>query len=390
MVRARGVGREAALRSLDQRLARRLGTGAVGVTPDMTVEQLAAHWMRHRSGEAQLPAAGQPRGGQGGPVSPQTLAGYQSAITRIVVPQLGGLRVDEAKPGLLDEALRSVAESGRSTGLAHTVLKQMFALAVRHDALTAKPVREVTRPRRRRLPVARLTVGQANDLLEITRAHTAGHAVDAKGRRVGGRRRSAVVQNMAVFLLATGCRIGEALALRWRDLDLKNDPPTVHIAATLVEPRKQTATTHRHGKSISHGRVFVNQLHRQPITKGGGQRTLARPDAAVEMLTDRRRRRESRRLDAPVFASATGGWPSPANQRTKLRTMLVGTEHEGVTPHVLRRTVGTLIAHGTGLDVAREILGHVDTSVTSRHHVAARDIAPDVRHLLDQIFTPAR
>ncbi|MDE0775440.1 MAG: tyrosine-type recombinase/integrase [Nocardioides sp.] len=390
-VRARGGTPAAAESALERRLDARTGRGgsaAVGVTPEMTLADLAALWIEHRVSEAAAPVAGQPRGAQGGPVSPQTLAGYQAAITQVIVPLLCGLRVEEAPVGILDETLRAFAASGRATGMVHTVLKQMFALAVRHDALTSNPMREVTRPRRPRSPVRRLTVDQARALVRYADSYTDGHAVDEFGRRTGGRRRSPVLHDMIVFLLATGCRIGEGLAITWRDLDLTSDPPTVTIGATLVEPRKQATPTGRGSdpESAPARRVFVERLHRQPITKGGGERTLALPDAAVMMLNRRRRTRATRALDAPVFTSATGGWLSPANQRTKLRTMLNGTELQGLSPHVLRRTVGTHLAHEAGIETAREVLGHADTSVTWRHYVAARTIAPDVRDLLDQFF----
>ncbi|MCP3423851.1 hypothetical protein [Nocardioides pinisoli] len=35
------------------------------------------------------------------------------------------------------------------------------------------------------------------------------------------------------LLLATGCRIGEVLALRWTDIDLSATPPTVSISGTI-------------------------------------------------------------------------------------------------------------------------------------------------------------
>jgi integrase len=51
-----------------------------------------------------------------------------------------------------------------------------------------------------------------------------------------------------------------------------------------------------------------------------------------------------------------------------------------VSPHTLRRTVGTRIAHEVGLDATREQLGHSDPSVTFQAYVAAGPMAPDLRH----------
>ena len=51
-----------------------------------------------------------------------------------------------------------------------------------------------------------------------------------------------------------------------------------------------------------------------------------------------------------------------------------------------RHPVGTLVAHSAGLDAARDVLGHRDPSVTSRHYVADTGRVVDVCHTLDPIF----
>ncbi len=60
------------------------------------------------------------------------------------------------------------------------------------------------------------------------------------------------LHDVVLVLLGTGMRIGEALALEWADLNVDADIPYVHVAATLVEPRRDAAT----------GQVFVAGLHR--------------------------------------------------------------------------------------------------------------------------------
>ena len=87
-----------------------------------------------------------------------------------------------------------------------------------------------------------------------------------------------------------------------------------------------------------------------------------------------------------MFASPSQTWLWPNNLRTRLRAALTGTVLEGVTPHTLRRTVGTLLAHEAGLDAVREQLGHSDPSLTWRSYVAARPVAPDLRKTLDAFF----
>ena len=340
----------------------------------MTVQELGEYWMRRRFEEVRAPSTMEPRCDDVGAVSPQTLAGYQTALSRIINPRLGGLRLTEARTGVVDEALARVDLSGRTTRVARSVLVQMFAMAVRHDALTTNPMREVRRAPRRRRAVHALSVEQARHLLQLTRSHHIGAARDDRGRLLGGARRTPDLHDLVLVLLGTGMRIGEALALKWADLDLHADIPYVRVAATLVEPRRDAAT----------GQVFVAGLHRQPMTKTGAVRTIALPSAAVQTLNQRRARRQHERQ--PVFAHAGGGWLWPNNMRTKLRGVVAGTPLVGTSPHTLRRTVGTLVAHSEGLDAARDVLGHRDPSVTARHYIADTGRVVDVRGPLGPVF----
>ena len=44
------------------------------------------------------------------------------------------------------------------------------------------------------------------------------------------------------LMLATGCRIGEILALRWIDLDLDGDLPILTVSGTITDPKTVPAT----------------------------------------------------------------------------------------------------------------------------------------------------
>ena len=376
LVKARRRRRDEAELALQERLAQRRPLGFRGAEPNMTVQELGEYWMRRRREEARAPSTGDRCVEDDGLVSLQTLAGYQAALSRIINPRLGGLRLIEARTGVVDEALTRVDLSGRTTRVARSVLAQMFAMAVRHDALTANPMREVRRAPRRRRAVQALTVEQARALLRLTASHQNGVARDERGLLMGGTRRTPDLHDVVLVLLGTGMRIGEALALEWADLDLDADIPHVRVAATMVEPRRDAAT----------GQVFVAGLHRQPMTKTGANRAIALPAAAVEMLNLRRAGMVGEHDRQPVFAHSGGGWLWPNNVRTKLRGVVADTPLVGVSPHTLRRTVGTLVAHGAGLDAARDVLGHRDPSVTARHYIADTGRVIDVRSTLDPLF----
>jgi integrase len=191
-----------------------------------------------------------------------------------------------------------------------------------------------------------------------------------------GAPRTPDLHDVVLVLLGTGMRVGEALALERADLDLYADIPCVRVDATLVEPRRDAAS----------GEVFVVGLHRQPMTKTGAARTIALPCAAIEMSNGRSAGLMRQHDREPVLAHVGGARLWPNHVRTKLRGVVAGTSLAGLSPHTLRRTVGTLVAHSAGLDAARDALGHRDPSVTARHYVVDTGRVTDVRGTLDPIF----
>lgn len=272
----------------------------------------------------------------------------------------------------------------------------MIGLAVAHGALAANPMRDASQTAREpKTEVDYLTVPHALHL----RSRVRREAMRVDGRRMP----NPDLQEFVDLLLGTGMREGEGLAIRPIDLTgLPTDPnhpgaercadtgevigeaveqtlPVLHVCGTLVEPRKG----------------YVERLHRQDMTKTREDRRLILPDHVATMLVQRMRRQPPATPQSPIFATRTGNWISPANMRTRLRLAIdravqngepADKELGGTTLHTLRRTVGTLLAHEVSLDAARDQLGHRDPSITYRHYVGKRPLAPDLRSTLDQFF----
>ena len=346
----------AALRALQRKLtAWRPETSANGVKPAMTVDELSEYWLKHRR------TSGSSRSSR--PLRPQSLAGYAKELERVVSPALGAARIDELSVGLLDSIVAELESAGVSTRIARSVLSQMLELAVRHGALAANPMASVAKPYREPPEVEALSIEDVRRLRRLTRPETQ--------HRSGKRGPNRDLGDFIDLALATGARIGEVLALRWQDLDLDSTTPTATICGTVVEPRKG----------------YVDRLHRQDATKSGSTRSLILGDAAVAVLRERRTASRYTSANDPVFASGRGRWLWPNNIRTRLRAAIEGTELAGTTPHTLRRTVATRIAHEAGLDAAIAQLGHSHPSLAFQIYVAPRDVAPDVRHVLDDLLS---
>ena len=143
------------------------------------------------------------------------------------------------------------------------------------------------------------------------------------------------------MLLATGLRVGEALAVTWDAVDLSAG--TVEVRGTVIRVKGQ-------------GLVIKSA----PKTRAGF-RTLMLPSWAVEM----RRLRPPGRPDQTVFCSVLCGLSDRDNAIGDLRNALNAAGFEWVTSHTFRRTVATLMDQsGLSARAAADQLGHSHPSLT--------------------------
>jgi integrase len=140
--------------------------------------------------------------------SPVTLATYRFAVGKLA-KFIGGVRVGEASPALIDAALRSMRSAHGPTMArqAKTILRGALQLAVMANVLGSNPVRDVQPLRSRTQPkgAVGLTAEQLRDLLQKVQASKFCQDHDL------------VVP--ITLLIATGLRRSELLGLRWSDYD---------------------------------------------------------------------------------------------------------------------------------------------------------------------------
>jgi len=182
-------------------------------------------------------------------------------------------------------------------------------LAVRYGATSVNPVREVDAIESQPKNPPRALSGEEVTLL---RKHLAAdhYAVQAD------------LPDLVAFMLGTGVRIGEALAVLWSQVDL--EAGTVEITHTIA-------------------RVKGEGLLRKTTKSRAGRRLLHLPDWATAVV--RTRHAAGIRLDNPVFADTLGSFRDPSNTRRSLRTALspIGNTARrdlGVSLRTLRRETG--------------------------------------------------
>ena len=168
------------------------------------------------------------------------------------------------------------------------------------------------------------------------------------------------------LMLATGCRIGEILALRWSDLDLDVDLPILTVSGTI-----KTET----GKGT----------YRKATPKtDASRRTVVLPRFAADLLRVRREFATPNENDA-VFATRNGTWHQVVNIERRWRQIRKDTGYQWVTPHTFRKTVATLISEAATSELASRQLGHSSSQVTRDHYIAKPPVSADVSELLERL-----
>jgi integrase len=155
-------------------------------------------------------------------------------------------------------------------------------------------------------------------------------------------------------LARTWMRIGEALALRWSDLDLGEG--VVHIQRTV-----QVQASGERG------------IGGTPKTRASF-RSLALDTELVRMLRhhqDRARLAGEFSADAFVFARWDGRFASPDRVRYHMRKICVAAELPDVGPHMLRHAGASIAARSRTMrdKVISERLGHTSVAFTMAQYV---------------------
>ena len=330
-VEASGTSSTAATQNLRRRLQNRSQEGRGGEVTGLTrFSVLSETWVEKLDA---LVASGRR--------SPATVETYRRQLKNHVLPALGEVRLAEVTTPMVDKVIGAIrADISPATAKScRSVISGVLSLAVRYGAITHNPVREADRIESppKRAPRA-LTPEERVSLLSQLVA-------DPKARERD-------LPDLVFFMLATGVRIGEALATIWSEVDL--EAGTVQITSTLVRLRGEG-------------------LLRKSTKTSAGERTLALPLSAVAVL--RRRFMTGARLDQPLFPDTRGGFRDPANTRRELREARGTSGLEWVTSHTFRKTAATILDEAAlSARLVADQLGHSRPSMTQDVYLARRAV----------------
>lgn len=288
---------------------------------------------------------------------------YERNMLTLVAPAFAELTLREIGVARCDYFIKQLARQSYSRARqARVVLRLALSLAVRHEIIPRNPIDHISRLRRpARTP-------DAFEDSEVSLIRDAIQVWEERPIKTGPRPDGQLGQIVEV-LLGTSVRIGEVLAIRLRDLDLRGAYPTVRICGTIISRKGEPTHRQNHPKTSR------------------SVRRIVLPQFAVKAIRERMRRRLSIDPDALLFCNRNGDPLTTNNVRRQLRSIMDQAGLEGVTPHRFRRTGATTIYEAGGLDLAAGLLGHTDPRITQQHYIVRDDLVdPATAAMLEQRF----
>lgn len=277
---------------------------------------------------------------------PKTYDNYTSIVRRHLVRLLGHHRLDRLQPEHVEAAWAQLSTEGLAPAtvlLNHRILSRALTVAMQRGRVARNVATLVDPPSVRRPEIVPLTEAEVRKVLQ------AAHEID------NGARWSVA--------LALGLRQGEALGLRWQDVDLDLGTLTVRHA---LQRRK------------GEGLVLVEPK------SAAGRRTLALPAPLVDALRAHRAWQVQQRLAAAnvwqdgdfLFAQANGRPFDAGQDWDAWKRLLAAAGVRDARLHDARHTAATLLLQqGVAARVAMQLLGHSQLSMTMHYTHVVPELA---------------
>ncbi|MGW2525284.1 tyrosine-type recombinase/integrase [Streptomyces sp. NPDC001617] len=314
-------------------------------------------------------------------VNENTMVGYGVAVRKHLIPALGAHRLDKLRPEHIERFYGTMQAAGRKAGTIHQIhrtFRTALNEAVRRGHLGRNPVQLAKAPRLREEEVEPYTVEEVQRLL----------------RAADDRRNSA---RWAVAL-ALGLRQGEALGLKWADVDLER--------GVLMVRRSRRRPQYAHGCGDTCGRKAGYCPQRQRTnpetadTKSrAGRRAVGLPAQLVDLLKVHRVKQEAERAAAGddwseegwLFATPTGRGTSPRTDYDDWKELLDHAKVRDGRLHDARHTAATvLLILGVSERAVMGLMGWSTTAMAARYQHMVDSVRNDVARQVDGlIWQPA-
>lgn len=351
-LKARGASEAETLRDIQLQADAVWNGMFVRVDGQLTIAQLSSMWLRENADRVAL-----------GALNESSLEVYERTVSTIIVPAIGAVPASAMTVRACNQFIVSMAKISPSRGRkARSALTGILAVGVECGVLPSNPVRDT-----RRVPAAgtkyfTITDVQFAGIIGLVRQWRGANP----DRRGGARPNKQLLEDILVVSLATGIRPNEVLALRRSRIDVTGSDVQVTVDAT----GKRTASS---GLIIQEHAKHRRQHRTLTVPAFGGAVLRRRINAASTDGTD-------------LIFTTRNGTQLPLEHVRRLlrgfrRDSAAGLRALGVNPadlelRALRKVTATVVKDVLGLELAAELLGHSNTSTTSKYYAGPRKTVP--------------
>lgn len=274
-----------------------------------------------------------------------TLTNYRHVFRR-ATPFLGDYKMEEITPVIMRSYITELQANGVSErngeplsyntiAKHYNVLHTFFEAAVTDEIIEFSPMQRMKKPKPKKdeikMESKALTVDQSKRLIECLKNEPV------------------MWRALVMLLLDSGCRRGEAVALRWEDVDLKSGYTQVKGNAQYTVEKGKYITTPKSGK----GRMVI----------------LNQPVLTILKEWKREQTKWLLSMGLPhtgfIFTQEDGEMLNPNAPTRYLSKFGKRYNFPGLHPHTLRHTMATVsIANGADIVSISKKLGHAAPSIT--------------------------
>ena len=270
-----------------------------------------------------------------------TRSSYETNLRKWIYPAMGDFKMPEITAAQISALLLSMQAQGKSHGTVikvYTVLQAILKMAFMSDIIEKNPMAKVERPRPRKG--------------EVKEAAAEAYTAEEMRYILSCLDKEPVKWRTWVRLLAdTGMRRGECCALRWSDVDFKEN--TVTISGNLCYTKAKG--------------VYMD------TPKNGKARTVCVDPEVIALLWQLRQDQAKHAISQFVFTHDDS--PEPMHPQSPTRYLAKFAKKNGIEdlhPHKLRHSFASIaITNGADIASISEVLGHTDKAVTLRMYTHA-------------------
>ncbi len=273
-------------------------------------------------------------------LAPNTLRGYKTNLEKHVIPYIGEVPLTKVKPAHIDdlfnETLASTDLSNKTLLYVFRTLHKALGDAVRREEIFRNPAANVERPKPGEVEIRVLK--SSEEIVEL---------VQALG--------NSILLLPSMVMLSTGLRRGEALGLRWSDLDFEK---------RIMRVCKQLQLN-----------PWKKKLELARVKTKSSKRPLQISKLTIQLIKIREiEQKEERRLvgsgwnnkDDLVFTWPDGSKINPSWFTKEFHNKVRNTPLGKLTPHGLRHSLATLLlANNQNMKLVQEQLRHSNITITS-------------------------